>query len=134
MTAANRNYMDNFLDWLETTTPEERLAAGRKTGKLVMKMDPTVRVLSDITLSAVQAEATRAHLLHGENSMLSGGSDANDRRYRILGEEFGEVGRELNDAETGERPPDRDKLVKELLQVAAMALSWVEALEGGQWR
>ena len=26
------NYMDNFLDWLESTTPEERLAEGRGQG------------------------------------------------------------------------------------------------------
>ena len=85
-------------------------------------------VLSDLTLSAVQAEATRAHILHGPHSMLYGGDD---RRCRILMEEIGEVARELNDAEIEGRPVDRDKLVKELLQSAAMCLTWVEAAEGG---
>jgi hypothetical protein len=85
-------------------------------------------VLSDITLAAIQAEATRAHLRHGPHSMLATGTD--ERRYRILGEEVGEVARELNDAEIENRPVDKDKLVKELLQVAAMAASWVEVLEG----
>lgn len=86
-------------------------------------------VLSDLTLSAVQMEATRAHILHGENSML-GSSHTNDRRNSIVVEEIGEVARELNDAEIGKRPVDRDKLVKELIQSAAMLLTWVEALEG----
>jgi hypothetical protein len=93
-------------------------------------MNPPVLVLSDLTLSAVQAEATRAHLRRGEHSMLAGGRDASDRRYRILGEEFAEIGRELNDAEIDGREPDRDKLVIKLLHAAAMALTWVEALEG----
>lgn len=86
-------------------------------------------VLSDLTLSAVQMEATRAHILHGQNSML-GAQVSNDRRLAILTEEVGEVAHELNDAVVEDRPIDRDALVKELIQVAAMAASWVEALEG----
>jgi hypothetical protein len=86
-------------------------------------------VLSDLTLSAIQAEATRAHLKHGEHSML-GPQASDDRRLAILTEEVGEVARELNDAEIEGRPVDRDKLVKELIQSAAMCASWVEALEG----
>jgi NTP pyrophosphatase (non-canonical NTP hydrolase) len=85
-------------------------------------------VLSDLTLSAIQAEATRARLKHGDHSMLGPKSD--DRRLAILTEEVGEVARELNDAEIDGREVDRDKLVKELIQVGAMAASWVEALEG----
>lgn len=87
-------------------------------------------VLSGLTLSAIQAEATRARLKHGEHSML-GAQVSNDRRLAILTEEVGEVARELNDAEIEGRPVDRDKLVKELIQSAAMCASWVEALEGG---
>jgi NTP pyrophosphatase (non-canonical NTP hydrolase) len=85
-------------------------------------------VLSDITLTAIQAEATRAYLKHGDHSMLGPKSD--DRRLAILTEEVGEVARELNDAEIDGREVDRDKLVKELIQVGAMAATWVEALEG----
>jgi hypothetical protein len=87
-------------------------------------------VLSDLTLSAIQAEATRAHLKHGEHSML-GANVSDDRRLAILTEEVGEVARELNDAAIDGRPVDRDKLVKELIQTGAMCASWVEALEGG---
>lgn len=82
-------------------------------------------VLSGITLSAVQAEATRAHLRHGEHSMLGPNYTSGDR-LAILVEEVGEVAHEL----TYDQDGDRDKLVKELIQVAAMALTWVEHLEG----
>ena len=88
-------------------------------------------VLSDITLSAVQAEATRAHLRRGEHSMLGSAVTEADR-LAILAEETGEVARELNEDRLGNIPPDdwRDRRVKELIQVAAMALTWVEHLEG----
>jgi len=86
-------------------------------------------VLSDVTLSAVQAEATRAHLKHGDKSMLGPGR-THDRRMTIVTEEVGEVAREINDADVEGRPVDEGKLVKELLQSAAMLLTWVEAIEG----
>jgi hypothetical protein len=88
-------------------------------------------VLSDLTLSAIQAEATRAHLRHGEHSMLGENCSSGDR-LAILVEEVGEVAQELTyDHGGGQR---RDELVKELIQVAAMAASWVEFLEGGAAR
>lgn len=84
-------------------------------------------VLSAITLAAIQAEATRAHLVHGTHSMLAPSYSSGDR-LAILAEEFGEVAAELTyDHQDGGQ---RDRLVKELLQLAAMAASWVEALEG----
>jgi hypothetical protein len=87
-------------------------------------------VLSEITLSAVQAEATSAHLHHGHNSMLGAAVTEADR-LAILTEEVGEVARELNEDRLGHLPEDwRDRRVKELIQVAAMALTWVEHLEG----
>jgi len=88
-------------------------------------------VLSDLTLSAVQAEATRAYLLHGDHSMLGVAVTESDR-LAILAEEVGEVAKELNEDRLGNLDPYdwRDRRVKELIQVAAMALSWVEALEG----
>ena len=88
-------------------------------------------VLSALTLDAVQAEATRAHLLHGRHSMLGGANSETDR-LAILTEEVGEVARELNDYRLGNRDDDdwKARRVKELIQVAAAALSWVEHLEG----
>jgi len=103
--------------------------------------DDTIKlVLSGLTLSAIQAEATRAHFLHGNNSMLFG-DQSQERRLAILTEEVGEVAKELNEASIratqanltpriNDEFLDRDALVKELIQVAAMAASWVEALEG----
>ena len=97
-------------------------------------------VLSDLTLTAIQAEATRAYLLHGPESML-GATVTDDARLAILTEEVGEVARELNELRLAMRRGDgdwhalyrerKDALVKELIQVAAMAASWVEFAEGG---
>lgn len=93
--------------------------------------DTVSTVLSDITLMAIQAEATRAHLLHQSNSMLNPDIEGgDDRRLAILAEEFGEVARELNDARVEHRPTDLGKLVEELVQTAAMAASWAEVLDG----
>jgi hypothetical protein len=83
-------------------------------------------VLSPLTIAAVQAEALRAHLKHGDNSLLSP-SATTERKLAALVEEVGEVGRAL----TYDNLADRDHLVKELIQVASVALSWVESLEGG---
>ena len=88
-------------------------------------------VLSPITLSAVQAEATGAHAKHGEHSMLGVAVTESDR-LAILTEEVGEVARELNEDRLGNLGDDwKIRRVKELIQVAAMALTWVEHLEGG---
>ncbi len=114
-------------------------------------------VLSGLTLSAVQAEATRAHLKHGDQSM-AGPSHTQEDRFAILAEEgaeasdealgmaldllakagqltghLGAVARELNEIRLGNHDDDdrKTRLVIELIQTAAMALTWVETLEGG---
>jgi hypothetical protein len=89
-------------------------------------------VLSPLTLNAIQAEATRAHLKHGEHSMLGTRYSSGDR-LAILVEEVGKVAHELTYDQGGPGVGEgrRDELVKELIQVAAMAASWVEHLEGG---
>jgi len=90
-------------------------------------------VLSPITLAAVQAEATGAHAKHGEHSMLGAAVTESDR-LAILTEEVGEVARELNEDRLGNLDGDwKIRRVKELIQVAAMALTWVEHLEGNLW-
>ena len=88
-------------------------------------------VISDLTLDAIRAEAIRAHKLHGVNSMLSP-TKTHDRRFGILTEEVGEVARELNECDIHEGLTEyrRVRLVTELIQVAAMAASWIEVLEG----
>lgn len=105
-------------------------------------------VLSKLTLNAIQAEATRAHIIHGNESMFGKANSA--RRLAILVEEYGEavegldiliqsltyqmrlgeaVGRVAHQL-TYDSDETRTKLVIELIQVAAMAASWVEVLEG----
>jgi hypothetical protein len=88
-------------------------------------------VLSELTLAAVQAEATRAHLRHGACSMLAP-TYTSGQRLAILVEEVGEVAHELTYDAGGPGVGEgrEGELVKELVQVAAMALSWVEAIEG----
>ena len=91
----------------------------------------TAPVLSGLTLDAVQAEATRAHLLHGRHSMLGGANSETDR-LAILTQKVGGVARELNEYRLGNLNDNdwKARRVEELIQVAAMALSWVEHLEG----
>jgi hypothetical protein len=87
------------------------------------------RLLSELTLGAINEEATRAHIEHGDNSMM-GFKHSEAGRLAILMEEVGEVAREINDAYLGRRLADKDKLTGELIQVAAMAATWVEFLDG----
>jgi hypothetical protein len=85
-----------------------------------------VEVISDLTLQAIRAEAMRAHYLHGTSSMFF---STDPHRLSILAEEFGEVAKEINEARLRASPREyRDRIEKELIQVAAMAASWIEAL------
>lgn len=112
----------------------------------------TQLVLSELTLSAIQAEATRAHLRHGDKSML-GPYYTDPERLAILAEEAGEATEEIKKLsvliQLGMMSTDmliaigrvghaltydqdvnevREKLEKELIQVAAMAATWIEQL------
>lgn len=81
--------------------------------------------LSPLTLDAVQAESLRAHLKHGDKSLLNPDMSMVEKLAALV-EEVGEVARALTyDART-----DQDHLVKELIQVASVALTWVESIEG----
>jgi hypothetical protein len=86
-----------------------------------------VKVLSEITLAAVQAEAIRAHLKDREygGSILDPAMPAL-RKLAALGEEYGEVCKEL----TYGQAKSKMQLVTELIQVASVALTWVQSLEG----
>lgn len=52
---------------------------------------------------------------------------ADDIRLPVLAEEFGEVAKELNDARAENREPGPNLRV-ELIQLAAVAVAWAEAL------
>lgn len=92
-------------------------------------MSVPVLVLSNLTLNAIQAEATRAHLRHGAHSMLGPHYTPSDR-LAILVEEVGEVAHELTYDQGGPGVGrfDKDRLENELIQVAAMAATWIEQL------
>lgn len=84
-------------------------------------------VLSEHTLAAVQAAAISARIKHRGHSILDDISDGD--RLAILGEEFGEVASTLT-YDRGTEEERKVQRVKELLQLAAMALSWVEEIKG----
>lgn len=74
--------------------------------------------MGEFTLDEVQLEQNRQIELWGEQSHDRG------MWYAILGEEFGEVGKAIN-----EHDGDHE-LVEELIQVAAVAASWVDDILG----
>lgn len=57
---------------------------------------------------------------------MAGGDD---RRLAVLAEEFGEVARAILEAGYGTSGADDDHLREELVQVAAVAVAWVEAID-----
>lgn len=82
--------------------------------------------ISNLTLEAVRAESIRAHLKHKDN----GGSLFDPEmptlaKLSALVEEVGEVANAL----TYDGNKDKTHLVQELIQVANVALTWVECLE-----
>jgi hypothetical protein len=77
--------------------------------------------LTALTLNAIQAEALRAHCLHGEHSILS--KEMPDcERLAILVQEIVDVAHVLN------CEGDKTKLEIELIRLAAVAATWIEAL------
>ena len=89
-------------------------------------MSNEFHTISALTFDAIQAEVIRSQVLHGSNSMMSAALNPS-RRLAILVEEVGEVAKELNETALGAEA-DKDKLEKELIQVSAMAASWIETL------
>jgi hypothetical protein len=98
-------------------------------GRIVMSTPKLV--LSELTLTAIQMEATRAHLRHGGagGSMLDA-KYGDGQRMAILAEEVGEVAHAMNEFTLGNWTSEkfRDEIEKELIQVAAMAATWIEAI------
>lgn len=93
-------------------------------------MNPNPVMLSDLTLEAVRAESIRAHLKHGEKSMLSH-TTTEQERLAALVEEVGEVAQLLTyDKKLAAGDQWKDLLVKELIQVANVAASWAQVQDG----
>jgi hypothetical protein len=84
-------------------------------------------------LEDVRAEITRQDVLaragkFGGTHVLPGGP--NDARYRVLGEEVGEVARALNEMQI--QGLDTSNLYDELVQTAACAVAWCAAIWEGR--
>lgn len=83
----------------------------------------TTLPLDDITISAVQAAMIAAIDKHGQRTPLNP-HILNPDKLVVLVEEVGEVARACTYDEG-----DHDALIKELVQTAAMALSWAQSLD-----
>lgn len=79
--------------------------------------------INDVTLEAVRAASISAEVKHGFANVLRNPDMPRADKLAALGEEFGEVCREL----TYDNAGDSANLVKELLQLAQCAASWAEA-------
>jgi hypothetical protein len=83
-----------------------------------------MRYISDLTLDAVRACSIMAAAKHGDDKVLLSPDMPRAEKLAALGEEFGEVCRELTyDTFNG----NTMNLVKELLQLSQLAASWAEA-------
>ena len=88
-----------------------------------------------LTADAIVGECIRQDILarsgkFGGLHILPSGPD--HARLAVLLEEVGEVARELNEGLMRESGVDKDKLVRELIQVGACAAAWATALESPQ--
>ncbi len=52
-------------------------------------------------------------------------------RLAVLAEEFGEVAKELNEIRVGSPGSGINRLRAELVQVAAVAVAWIEGIDAG---
>lgn len=87
-----------------------------------------IEVLSEAILSDISDEANMAHDRHGAQSMLYGDDN---KSLRILVEEVGECSREMNELALGNKIQAKYEkdLRKELIQVAAMAATWIAKID-----
>jgi len=96
-------------------------------------------IVNETAIDTVQqdifTERVRQEMLKQRGKFAFTCADAgisNGDRYSVLGEEFGEVGKELNEGIGADRSVDLVKLRAELIQVAAVCVAWCEAIDGGR--
>jgi NTP pyrophosphatase (non-canonical NTP hydrolase) len=89
----------------------------------------TTHLISANVLDNIRDEAQRAHDKKGADSMYWPRA-SNDRRLAVLAEETGEVARAINDGAAG-TGTDLAALRAELVQVAAMAATFIQSLDDG---
>jgi NTP pyrophosphatase (non-canonical NTP hydrolase) len=83
----------------------------------------------------VHLERVRAHKKHGaRNNSREHAAWNNEEWLPILMEELGEVAHELTyDSDDNQSTDQRDRLRKELIQVAAMACAWIAAIDDSRY-
>lgn len=82
-----------------------------------------IQQLSKTIYTAIDEERTRAHRKHAASGQSMEQVDVDHPlRFPILVEEVGEVAKALNEGAS------REELRAELIQVAAMAAAWAEAI------
>lgn len=89
--------------------------------------DPTT-----IALISIETERQRQSLLKAGGRFKFTCADlemTNPERLAVLAEEFGEAAHEVNETIGGHAALNRANLRKELVQVAAVACAWIEALD-----
>lgn len=79
-----------------------------------------------LTIHSLQATMLAAVFKHGLAQTPLNAEMTNEAKLVILVEEVGEVARAMT-YDNG----SKDALIKELLQTAAMALSWAQSIDGG---
>jgi len=79
------------------------------------------QALATQVYAEVWGERQKQNVKWGTDSILNSTSEAG---FRVLGEEVGEVARAINERK-------RDETRKELVQVAAVAVAMIEALDAG---
>lgn len=114
-------------------TPREDGAKARCGGPSICKvcatelalLSPRILPFENITISSVQAEMVSAIAKHGVDKTPLNSTMSNETKLVVLVEEVGEVARAM----TYDNGGDKDALVRELIQVSAMALAWAQSLD-----
>lgn len=90
-----------------------------------------VRQLSPRTLEALQANTISAQMKHGFAHHVLNPALSKGEKLAILGEEFGEVCKEM----TYDQPSDpvNARIINELLQLASVAAGWAQCLHEEAW-
>ena len=94
----------------------------------VVRLDEVDGLTECSVYADARDERKRAHAKHGDTSMEAFPVD-DMNRLAILTEEIGEVAKEFNEARHRGGLVDVLALRKELIQVAAMALAWADAID-----
>lgn len=95
------------------------------------------RPLPQQALTDIAAERVRQEQLRHEGRFpytCAGEGLTPAEKLAVLAEEFGEVAREISDARNCRTEPNPKRLRAELVQVAAVAVAWVESLDAAAAR